>query len=320
MWTDPAYPDTEELLRFVVGEQITSQAGNSDLPEVLRHSDENEQYADGPTVRSISLTFDSHMDRMWGINGYHMGNAMSRVLIKPALGTIQKLVVSSRGMSGMMSSVRGGQKMSLQGKGMMSSGIRQRLSNPRFIKGLTHLMGTMFQPQSKASGRESQKLHGKRANDDKLFLSNDSSPSFEDPYSAFPATNNSTWRAQIESFWVRVKSAVRKRQMMGSHSSNFEGMAGYGGPYHSDSSMGASMNENMHAGTYTGWKGMMGSFGRRVKQRVKPRQMMGAGSGMMSGGSGMGSGMKGARPEWTHVLHLHLVVSLTSRRRTGIEC
>ncbi|KAF2675280.1 Cupredoxin [Microthyrium microscopicum] len=94
MWSDMEFADSDKIMQFRVGgapgpaSRYVDQ--KSALPERFAGVD-----AQFPVDR-ISATRDfkmvSHMDLMWGINSYHMDDPMKRVLMRPPLGTIEKLI------------------------------------------------------------------------------------------------------------------------------------------------------------------------------------------------------------------------------------
>jgi hypothetical protein len=86
----------DEVMRFNVGQSVSSSEGNGAIPKEFSVS------LKFPVSR-ISATREfklvSHMDMMWGINSWHMDNAMKRILMRPPLGTIEKYVFRSEGMT-----------------------------------------------------------------------------------------------------------------------------------------------------------------------------------------------------------------------------
>jgi bilirubin oxidase len=75
-WTDTAYADTDQVMRFVVGKTASDDTSNAPL---LRKFDFNMRF---PTDARISaertIKLDSHMDMVWGMNGVHHDDPMSR--------------------------------------------------------------------------------------------------------------------------------------------------------------------------------------------------------------------------------------------------
>jgi bilirubin oxidase len=96
VWTDTAYAGTDQMMRFVVGKTVSDKISNAPLPAKFNY---NMRFPTEPKI-SAERTFklDSHMDMVWGINGVHMDDVMSRVMMRPPLGTVEKYTFKSSGM------------------------------------------------------------------------------------------------------------------------------------------------------------------------------------------------------------------------------
>jgi bilirubin oxidase len=75
-WTDTAYANTDQVMRFMVGKTVSDKTANAPLPRKFNF---NMKF---PTETKISvervIKLDSHMDMVWGMNGIHHDDAMSR--------------------------------------------------------------------------------------------------------------------------------------------------------------------------------------------------------------------------------------------------
>lgn len=87
MWTDARHSEHNEVMRFVVGEQVSDHTGNAPISRVLKVVDQTFTQAQ-PTVQR-TITFDSHHDQAWGIDG-RMDDPMERILFRPPLGTVER--------------------------------------------------------------------------------------------------------------------------------------------------------------------------------------------------------------------------------------
>lgn len=76
-WTDTAYSDVDQMMRFVVGKNVSDQTGNSPLP---RRFNFNMKFSTETKIAAERVfKLDSHhSDTVWGINGIHHDDAMSR--------------------------------------------------------------------------------------------------------------------------------------------------------------------------------------------------------------------------------------------------
>jgi bilirubin oxidase len=79
MWTDTAYTGNDELMRFVVGRSVSDKTGNSALPSQFNFNLKFPTETKIAAERTFKL--DSHMDTVWGMNGYHHDDSMSRCLL-----------------------------------------------------------------------------------------------------------------------------------------------------------------------------------------------------------------------------------------------
>ncbi|KAF2434479.1 Cupredoxin [Tothia fuscella] len=95
-WTDTAYADTDQIMRFVVGKTVSDQTGNAALPS--RFNYDMKFPTDTRIAAERTIKLDSHMDSVWGMNGIHHDDAMSRVMMRPPLGTVEKYTFKSTGM------------------------------------------------------------------------------------------------------------------------------------------------------------------------------------------------------------------------------
>jgi bilirubin oxidase len=76
MWTDTAYTGTDEMMRFIVGKSVSDKTGNSALPAGFNF---NMKFpTDVKIAAERTFKLDSHMDSVWGMNGYHHDDSMSR--------------------------------------------------------------------------------------------------------------------------------------------------------------------------------------------------------------------------------------------------
>jgi bilirubin oxidase len=96
MWTDTAYSGMDDVLRFVVGKNVSDENANARL---TRQFNLDLKFPSDVKV-AAERTFDlkSHMDTTWGLNQYHMDDPMSRVMMRPPLGTVEKYTFKSSGM------------------------------------------------------------------------------------------------------------------------------------------------------------------------------------------------------------------------------
>jgi hypothetical protein len=99
MWSDKEYRDSDKMMQFRVGRAVSSRAGNEPLPP--RFAVNVTKFPAGRVAATRKFDLDSHMDMMWGINGFHMDDPMGRVLMRPPLGTVEKYVLKSSGGMGM---------------------------------------------------------------------------------------------------------------------------------------------------------------------------------------------------------------------------
>ncbi|KAK3715090.1 hypothetical protein LTR37_007300 [Vermiconidia calcicola] len=76
---DTDYPDTDKVMRFVVGNTVTDQTKNENLPSTLR------SVPFPPTKSAVDRTFNFQSDANgWNINGAHFSDgAAARVISKP---------------------------------------------------------------------------------------------------------------------------------------------------------------------------------------------------------------------------------------------
>src|ERR1700760_1464473 len=112
----------DKSMQFRVGQTVSSEEGNGNLPTNFNL---NLKFPEDRIAVTREFKLMSHMDMMWGINSYHMDDPMKRVMMRPPLGTIEKIVFKSGGMSmSSMSGMMGGSGSSHGGSmtGSTSSG------------------------------------------------------------------------------------------------------------------------------------------------------------------------------------------------------
>jgi hypothetical protein len=107
MWSDKEYRESDKMMQFRVGRTVSSYAGNEPLPP--RFAINITRFPADRIAATREFNLDSHMDMMWGINGFHMDDPMKRVLMRPPLGTVEKYVLKSSGMG--MGMMGGGQSV-----------------------------------------------------------------------------------------------------------------------------------------------------------------------------------------------------------------
>ncbi|TLD20840.1 hypothetical protein E2P81_ATG08504 [Venturia nashicola] len=96
MWSDTAYEGMDGVLRFVVGSPSKSVVISE---KASRPFDVDLKFPDDVKVAAErTIVLQSHMDMMWGLNSFHMDDAMSRVMMRPPLGTVEKYTFRSAGM------------------------------------------------------------------------------------------------------------------------------------------------------------------------------------------------------------------------------
>jgi bilirubin oxidase len=98
-WTDTAYMETDDLMQINVSAANTSDHRKSISRAWTTSLSSDSKFPANPKIAATrNFKLDSHMDMLWGINGLHHDDPMSRVLLKPALGTIDKITFQSNGM------------------------------------------------------------------------------------------------------------------------------------------------------------------------------------------------------------------------------
>jgi hypothetical protein len=107
MWSDKEYRDSDKMMQFRVGRTVSSHIGNEPLPP--RFAVNTTRFPSDRVSATREFNLDSHMDMMWGINGFHMDDPMKRLLMRPTLGTMEKYILKSSGMGmGMGMGMMGG--------------------------------------------------------------------------------------------------------------------------------------------------------------------------------------------------------------------
>jgi bilirubin oxidase len=96
MWTDTAYTGMDDVLRFVVDRPA---GGENDNERAIRPFKIDLKFpSDVQVAAERTIVLQSHMDTVWGLNSFHMDDAMSRVMMRPPLGTLEKYTFKSAGM------------------------------------------------------------------------------------------------------------------------------------------------------------------------------------------------------------------------------
>jgi hypothetical protein len=101
MWTDTAFADSDKVMQFRVGNSVTDETNNEQLPQRFEI---DIKFPSDKVTAARNFTMVSHMDVMWGIDSYHMDDPMKRILMRPPLGTIEKYTFKSSGMGMSMGS------------------------------------------------------------------------------------------------------------------------------------------------------------------------------------------------------------------------
>lgn len=294
-WTDKHYEGMRDVLQFRVGSQVTSHTGNGNLPARL---ETNARFPTDRIAATREFNFRSHMDMMWGINSYHLDDAMSRVLMRPPLGTVEKYVFRSDGMgdmSGGMSSMSGmGSKGSASGSSTHTSHHGMGGTG-----GTNNNMGAM----SGMNGLGDTKgMIGMGAN----------APSSAS--SALPAMASSASSSSHSSHHgAGGISGMESAQNMGSMS-GMNDMGGNSSPSLASaapamSSDTKSSSQSSHHG-HGGMPGIDSSMSKGMNMKLRRRQVLGMTTSF--GNMGMSKLTNEHRDHggsWTHAVHLHLVVS-----------
>lgn len=94
--TNPDYPATDRIIRFVVGTQVTSTANNGVIPSHLADLALPAQH----TTVDHSFTFERN-NGQWLINGVGFADVANRILARPQRGQVERwrLINQSRGWS-----------------------------------------------------------------------------------------------------------------------------------------------------------------------------------------------------------------------------
>lgn len=96
MWSDTAYEGMDAVLRFVVA---GPSKGVITTEKAIRPFNIDLKFPDDVKIAAErTIVLQSHMDVMWGLNSFHMDDAMSRVMMRPPLGTVEKYTFKSAGM------------------------------------------------------------------------------------------------------------------------------------------------------------------------------------------------------------------------------
>ena len=82
----PQYSNTDKIMRFTVGNAVTDNSNNGDVPSSLN------AVAYPPTVDEVSHVFNFQHggDALWTINGVDFNDVNNRVLARPEQGTVEK--------------------------------------------------------------------------------------------------------------------------------------------------------------------------------------------------------------------------------------
>ncbi|KAE9962758.1 hypothetical protein BLS_010059 [Venturia inaequalis] len=150
MWSDTAYEGMNDVLRLVVE---GPSKGVVSSEKATRLFDVDLKFPDDVKVAAErTIVLQSHMDRKWGLNSFHMDDPMSRVMMRPPLGTVEKYTFKSAGMgmttggktgssdpllkaaSGSVSSGMGGMMGGNGGGGMMEGGMGGHHGGRKMVK------------------------------------------------------------------------------------------------------------------------------------------------------------------------------------------
>jgi bilirubin oxidase len=83
--TNPDYPATDRVLRFVVGDHVSESKGNGNIPDTLVALNRPE---DHPVIDK-SFTFE-RTNGQWLINGVGFEDVPNRILAFPKQGRVQR--------------------------------------------------------------------------------------------------------------------------------------------------------------------------------------------------------------------------------------
>lgn len=83
--TNPDYPATDRVLRFVVGDHVSESKGNGDIKGALATLNRPEDHA----VIDHSFTFERTKGQ-WLINGVGFEDIPNRILAYPEAGKVQR--------------------------------------------------------------------------------------------------------------------------------------------------------------------------------------------------------------------------------------
>ena len=83
----PVFPNTDKIMRFVVGDTVNSNDNNGDVPDTLNA---NIPFPDN-SVTEVSHTFNFQHggDAIWTINGVDFDDINNRILARPPQGTVE---------------------------------------------------------------------------------------------------------------------------------------------------------------------------------------------------------------------------------------
>ena len=83
----PQYPNTDKVMRFVVGDWVSSDENNGDIPETLNA---NINFPDSSvTELDHVFNFQQGGDAKWTINGYDFDDVNNRILAAPKQGSVE---------------------------------------------------------------------------------------------------------------------------------------------------------------------------------------------------------------------------------------
>lgn len=120
MWSDTAYEGMDDVLRFVVG---GPSQGVVSTEKATRPFNVNLRFPDDVKIAAErTIVLQSHMDMMWGLNSFHMDDAMSRIMMRPPLGTVEKYTFKSAGMGMTTGGKTGSSDPSLKAASGLASG------------------------------------------------------------------------------------------------------------------------------------------------------------------------------------------------------
>jgi hypothetical protein len=92
IFADTDYVGSDKVMRFKVGKTVTDRSNNGPIPKKLVDI----KFPTNPVVER-TFNFVRNIGQPWTINGKPWSNPMSRVQMKPPLGTVEKYVLRGTG-------------------------------------------------------------------------------------------------------------------------------------------------------------------------------------------------------------------------------